>query len=206
MKTKSMHSIVMTLVISASICVGVAASESRKITGITHQQDIEPILIISSNEPNQKELILVKQAELFYKKRYYSKALSRAEDVLKLNKRNREALQLKIQSQNKLNDNRDGEQLLEQANQYFATSQFGAAIMLYERYVNQHPDEEASIQPLITKSYYNLGVIALRKGQCDLSADYFRQNLLLSTNDDKSKAGLAIAKRCSESVTLELER
>jgi tetratricopeptide (TPR) repeat protein len=97
------------------------------------------------------------------------------------------------------------QKMLDDANNYFVLSEFAGAVAMYEKYLQKHPEARAQVTPQIIKSYYNLGVIAIREWRCDIAADYFRQVLFIDETDQFSKEALAIARRCQRSGTGDIE-
>lgn len=90
------------------------------------------------------------------------------------------------------------EDIVAQANQYFQYSEFAAAAQLFERALKSDPDRKRELLPQIVKCYYNLGVFALRKKDCDIAADYFRQVRFIDELDVPGKEGLGIARQCQK--------
>jgi tetratricopeptide (TPR) repeat protein len=155
---------------------------------------------------DQKVDRLVREANFYFHEKHYEEALKKAQEALQIDPLNKDAIGLKLDSNKMMADARASEQkLLDEANAYFSYSDFAGAVKLYEKYLEKHPETRASIQPLILKSYYNLGVIAIREWRCDTAADYFRQVLFIDETDQLSKDALGVARQCQKSGTTDLE-
>lgn len=146
------------------------------------------------------------EAQFYFQEKHYPEALQRAEDALKIDPGNQQAAGLKAEATRRIKDAEAAEKkLLVDANNYFQYSEFVGAVKLYEQYLQRHPEAVNEVQPQVIKCYYNLGVISLRQWKCDTGSDYFQQVLFIDQNDKLSKDGLALARRCQQVGTSDLE-
>lgn len=148
----------------------------------------------------EKATQLANQANFFFSEKKYSQALKLAEEALKYDPENKEAISLKMLASQALEDQVLLERkLLDDANVYFGYAEFAGAAKLYLKYIETHPNAKAQVMPQVVKCYYNMGVVALRQWKCDLAADYFNQVTFLGEDDPMSKEALAIARNCQKS-------
>lgn len=89
-------------------------------------------------------------------------------------------------------------QLVAKANEYFNYSEFAGAVKLYEQAAKSNPALEPKLRGQIVKCYYNLGVITIRKKNCDLALDYFRQVMFIDDKDTLGKDAMDLARRCQK--------
>lgn len=156
-------------------------------------------VIVVAEDRSQQIATLMNQASSDFSQRHYLESMARAEQVLRIDPKNLQALEWKIRARNAAQDqDTTDRQLLNQANNYFLKGQFDGAALIYSRYLNLHPEAEGTLLPQLLKSYYNLGVVALHQGRFDVAADYFRQNLLLSNSDPASRKALEIAEKLQQ--------
>lgn len=157
--------------------------------------------------PNvEKAEQLAKQANFFYGEKKYSQAMKMAEEALKFDPENKEAISVKMLSQQALEDQVLLERkLLDDANLYFGYAEYVGAAKLYLKYIETHPDAKPQVMPQLVKCYYNMGVIALRQWKCDQAADYFNQVTFLGENDPMSKEALEVARQCLQSGSSNFE-
>lgn len=151
-------------------------------------------VIVVQQDRSQEISRLLKQATTDYETRRFDQSMIRAQQALRLEPDNVDALEMKIRSRNAWEDEDTSDfKLLDQANSYFVKGQFDGAALLYNRYTDAHPESRPSILPQILKSYYNLGMIAMRQKRFDVAAEYFNQNLLLAESHAPSREALTLA-------------
>jgi tetratricopeptide (TPR) repeat protein len=165
----------------------------------------KPAVIVSPQD-KQKAGEIVQEAQFYFMEKRYDEALQKADDALKVDPTNKEAVGIKEESTRLIKEAITAEQkILDDANAYFSYSEFAGAVKLYEKYLTRHPETVQTIQPQIIKCYYNLGVIAIRQWRCDTAADYFRQVLFIDETDKLSKDALALSRKCQQMGTSDLE-
>ncbi len=157
--------------------------------------------------PNvEKAEQLAKQANFFYSEKKYTQAMKMAEEALNFDPENKEAISVKMLSQQALEDQVLLERkLLDDANLYFGYAEYVGAAKLYMKYMEAHPGTKPQVMPQLVKCYYNMGVIALRQWKCDQAADYFNQVTFLGENDPLSKEALEVARQCLKSGSSNFE-
>lgn len=157
-------------------------------------------------EAAQASQRLAEEAQFYFQERHDPEAIQKADESLKLDPDNKLAATIKENSERRIADAQAAEKkILDDANNYFEYSDFAGAVKLYEKYIDRHPESVNEIQPQIIKCYYNLGVITIRQWKCDLAGDYFRQVLFIDENDALSKDALALARKCQEVGSSDLE-
>lgn len=173
------------------------AMASERTPGVeSSPQDSTEAVIVVSQDRSQEIGRILKQATTEYDGRNFDQSMMRAQQALRLEPDNIDALQLKIRSRNAWEDTDTSDfKLLEQANAYFGKGQFDGAALLYNRYTNLHPESRQAILTQVLKSYYNLGIIAMRQRRFDVAAEYFNQNLLLTEAHAPSREALTLAQR-----------
>lgn len=150
-------------------------------------------------QAKEKALKLVQESQFHFMEKRYPAALAKAEEALKLDPENKDAKDLKATSEKNITEGMATERkLLDDANSYFAYSEFAGAVKLYEKYLERHPEAKLEIQPQIVKCYYNMGIISIRLWRCDVAADYFRQVLFIDKTDLLSNDALSLARRCQQ--------
>lgn len=160
--------------------------------------------VVAANPEKAEQLS--NQASFFYGEKKYSQSLKMAEEALKYDPENKEAISLKMLSHQAMKDQVLLERkLLDDANLYFGYAEYAGAAKLYLKYLETHPDAKPTVMPQVVKCYYNMGVIALRQFKCDLAADYFHQVAFLGENDQMSKDALAVANQCQSSGSSNFE-
>jgi tetratricopeptide (TPR) repeat protein len=165
----------------------------------------KPIVIVSPQEKERADK-LVQEAQFYFMEKRYPEAQQKAEEALKIDPSNADASSVKSESERIQKEAVAAEQkILDDANNYFAYSEFAGAVKLYEKYLTKHPESVNQIQPQIIKCYYNLGVIAIRTWRCDTAADYFRQILFIDESDKLSKDALGLARKCQQLGTADVE-
>ena len=181
----------------------VAANQTPGTTVPADPKQTQPPL---NEGKDQKVERLVREANFYFHEKHYDEALQKAQEALQVDPLNKDAIGLKLDSNKMIEDARASERkLLDEANLYFGYSDFAGAVKLYEKYLDKHPETRSTIQPLVLKSYYNLGVIAIREWRCDTAADYFRQVLFIDETDQLSKDALGVARRCQTVGTTDME-
>lgn len=149
---------------------------------------------------------LAKQANFFFGDKKYSQAVKMADEALKFDPENKEAISVKMLAHQALRDQALLERkLLDDANLYFGYAEYAGAAKLYLKYIEAHPDAKPEVMPQVVKCYYNMGVISLRQWKCDLAADYFNQVIFLGENDSLSKDALEVAHQCQKAGTSNFE-
>lgn len=166
---------------------------------------VKPAVILSPQDKEKADK-LVQEAQFYFMEKRYPEALQKADEALSIDPSNADAAGLKAETERIQKEAIAAEQkLLEDANNYFGYSEFAGAVKLYEKYLHKHPESVNQIQPQIIKCYYNLGVIAIRTWRCDTAADYFRQVLFIDESDNLSKEALALARKCQQMGTADVE-
>ncbi|HSP07823.1 MAG TPA: hypothetical protein VLR94_11640, partial [Acidobacteriota bacterium] len=146
------------------------------------------------------------EADFYYQEKHDAEAIQKADEALKLDPGNPLAQTTKANANRRVVEAVAAEKkILDDANNYFEYSDFAGAVKLYEKYLEHHPETVNEIQPQIIKCYYNLGVISVRQWKCDMAADYFRQVLFIDENDGLSKDALALARKCQQVGSSDLE-
>ena len=165
----------------------------------------KPVVIVSPQDKEKADK-LVQEAQFYFMEKRYPEAQQKAEEALRIDPSNADASSVKIESERIQKEAIAAEQkLLDDANNYFAYSEFAGAVKLYEKYLTKHPESVKQVQPQIIKCYYNLGVIAIRTWRCDTAADYFRQVLFIDESDKLSKEALGLARKCQQLGTADVE-
>jgi tetratricopeptide (TPR) repeat protein len=171
----------------------------------TSQSPVKPVVILSPQDKEKADK-LVQEAQFYFMEKRYPEAQQKAEEALKIDPSNADASSVKSESERIQKEAFAAEQkLLDDANNYFAYSEFAGAVKLYEKYLTKHPENVKQVQPQIIKCYYNLGVIAIRTWRCDTAADYFRQVLFIDESDNLSKEALGLARKCQQLGTADVE-
>jgi tetratricopeptide (TPR) repeat protein len=165
----------------------------------------KPAVIVNPQD-KQKASEIVQEAQFYFMEKRYDEALQKADDALKIDPTNKDAVGIKEESSKLIKEAIAAEQkILDDANAYFGYSEFAGAVKLYEKYLQRHPETVQHIQPQIIKCYYNLGVISIRQWRCDTAADYFRQVLFIDDTDKLSKDALALSRKCQQMGTSDLD-
>lgn len=176
-----------------------SVGESSQSAGDSSPASQGEDMIVVAEDRSQQIARLMNEASSNFSQRHYAESMARAEQVLRIDPKNLQALEWKIRARNAAQDqDTTDRQLLAQANDYFLKGQFDGAALIYNRYLKLHPEAEQAILPQLLKSYYNLGVVALHQGRFDVAAEYFRQNLLLSNSDIASRQALEIAEKLQQ--------
>ncbi len=154
----------------------------------------------------QKMDRLLREANFYYREKQYTEAIAKADEILKTDPSNKDAIGLKLQARKMIADLQASERkILDDANTYFTYSDYVGAVKLYEKYIELHPDQKQELQPRVLMCYYNLGVLAIREWRCDRAGDYFRQVLFIDETDRLSQEALGIARRCQRSGASDIE-
>jgi tetratricopeptide (TPR) repeat protein len=155
---------------------------------------------------NERVIRLVKEANFYLGEKHYRESLEKAEEALKFDPTNKDAIGLKLQNLRMIQDLEAAEKkMMSDADTYFSYSDFASAVKLYEKYLEKHPEAKDQVMPQILKSYYNLGVLAIREWRCDIAGDYFRQVLFIDETDQLSKEALGVARKCQKSGSTDIE-
>ncbi len=168
-------------------------------------QQKQPVVALNE-DGKQKVDRLVREANFYYREKQYQLAIEKAEEVLKSDPLNKDAIGVRLQARKMIADMKASERrLLDDANSYFAYSDYVGAVRLYEKYMDLNPESKAGLQPKVLMCYYNLGVLAIREWRCDRAGDYFRQVLFIDETDQLSKEALSVARRCQRSGASDIE-
>jgi tetratricopeptide (TPR) repeat protein len=155
------------------------------------------VLVIDSEDTPEKVSRLMREAAFFYKKQCYPKAQKRLEQVLRYDPANEQAMNAKIEVKNEWEDSiNPSQKTLQSAQKLFATSDFAGAAQSYLQFLAQYPQSKKQIQPLVIKCYYNLGIISLRRGGCELASQYFQQNLAMDPENAETKRAMLLVNDC----------
>jgi tetratricopeptide (TPR) repeat protein len=177
----------------------------KKSAAATTKTPVKPVVILSPQDKERSDK-LVQEAQFYFMEKRYAEAQQKAEEALKIDPSNTDAASVKSEADRIQKEAIAAEQkVLEDANNYFAYSEFAGAVKLYEKYLTKHPESVNTVQPQIIKCYYNLGVIAIRTWRCDTAADYFRQVLFIDDTDNLSKEALGLARKCQQLGTADVE-
>jgi tetratricopeptide (TPR) repeat protein len=177
----------------------------KKSAGTTAKPTVKPVVILSPQDKEKADK-LVQEAQFYFMEKRYPEAEQKADEALKIDPSNTDAASVKSEADRIQKEAIAAEQkLLDDANNYFAYSEFAGAVKLYEKYLTKHPENVKQVQPQIIKCYYNLGVIAIRTWRCDTAADYFRQVLFIDDTDNLSKEALGLARKCQQLGTADVE-
>lgn len=177
----------------------------KKSAGATAKPTVKPVVILSPQDKEKADK-LVQEAQFYFMEKRYPEAEQKADEALKIDPSNTDAASVKSEADRIQKEAIAAEQkLLDDANNYFAYSEFAGAVKLYEKYLTKHPENVKQVQPQIIKCYYNLGVIAIRTWRCDTAADYFRQVLFIDDTDNLSKEALGLARKCQQLGTADVE-
>src|SRR5262249_55697666 len=134
--------------------------------------------VAPSVESKDKAAKLTQEAKFYFESHQLPQALDMVNEALRNDPDNKDAAALKTTVEKAISDQKNQEQkLLNDADAFFGYSEFAGAVRLYQKYLEQHPDASAQVQPKIIKCYYNLGVIAIRTYNCERASQYFRQVL-----------------------------
>jgi tetratricopeptide (TPR) repeat protein len=184
---------------------GTTPAGTTDTPGANSKNPETPVKVVTA-EQRDAAAKLVAEANFYMQEKLFPEALQKAEEALKLDPDNRDATGIKSEAARRIRDAMAAEKkLLTDANNYFEFSEFAGAVKLYEKYLEVHPEAVNEVQPQIIKCYYNLGVITLRQWKCDTAADYFRQVLFIDENDQMSKDALALARKCQQVGTSDVE-
>jgi len=171
----------------------------------TAKPSVKPVVILSPQDKEKADKLL-QEAQFYFMEKRYAEAQQKADEALKIDPSNADAASVKSESERIQKEAITAEQkLLDDANNYFAYSEFAGAVKLYEKYLTKHPESVKQVQPQIIKCYYNLGVISIRTWRCDTAADYFRQVLFIDDTDNLSKEALGLARKCQQMGTADVE-
>jgi tetratricopeptide (TPR) repeat protein len=177
----------------------------KKSATATTKPPVKPVVILSPQDKEKADK-LVQEAQFYFMEKRYSEAEQKADEALKIDPSNADAASVRSEADRIQKEAIAAEQkLLDDANNYFAYSEFAGAVKLYEKYLTKHPESVKQVQPQIIKCYYNLGVIAIRTWRCDTAADYFRQVLFIDETDNLSKEALGLARKCQQMGTADVE-
>jgi tetratricopeptide (TPR) repeat protein len=183
----------------------IVSKKPIKKSATTAKPLVKPVTILSPQDKEKADK-LVQEAQFYFMEKRYAEAEQKADEALKIDPSNADAASVKSEADRIQKEAIAAEQkLLDDANNYFAYSEFAGAVKLYEKYLTKHPESVKQVQPQIIKCYYNLGVIAIRTWRCDTAADYFRQVLFIDETDNLSKEALALARKCQQLGTADVE-
>lgn len=185
--------------------VRVGKKPIKKSATTTTKPPVKPVVILSPQDKEKADKLL-QEAQFYFMEKRYPEAEQKADEALKIDPSNADAASVKSEAERIQKEAITAEQkLLDDANNYFAYSEFAGAVKLYEKYLTKHPETVNQVQPQIIKCYYNLGVIAIRTWRCDTAADYFRQVLFIDDTDNLSKEALGLARKCQQMGTADVE-
>jgi tetratricopeptide (TPR) repeat protein len=177
----------------------------KSAANTTAKPPVKPVVILSPQDKEKSDK-LVQEAQFYFMEKRYPEAEQKADEALKIDPSSADAASVKSEASRIQKEAIAAEQkLLDDANNYFAYSEFAGAVKLYEKYLTKHPENVKQVQPQIIKCYYNLGVIAIRTWRCDTAADYFRQVLFIDDTDNLSKEALGLARKCQQLGTADVE-
>ncbi len=153
---------------------------------------------------SEKELLaLLDEAHNLYTAGNLPEALQKYKEILSYQPDNKDALERSKEIESTLSAiQEERKRLLDEALRYYKLQDYEAVVKVLKSANQRFPDDKA-IFALLKDGYYNLGVDALKKKQCQAALDFFKQIEFLDESDHTATAEIELANSCSGKSSIE---
>jgi len=179
-----------------------AANKPKVISTPTPTPVIKEPKILTPDE-EKKILQLLDEAHNFQLNGDLEKALQKYQEVLSINPDQPDAKAKADDIMRKLEAiQAERKNFLSEAEKYYSMQDFEAAVRVLKVALDKFPNDPIFLA-LIKDTYFNLGIVSLKKLQCDLATQYLKQLEFFDPSDKSAQKELKIALSCKEKTSIE---